>query len=110
MSELESSFNLDEIFIEVTKDLIDDSEQEVDIITFCEHPYYLNQPLHGVEKIILKIYYGLPLDNLNKTLKIRSFPYDSEGKSFTEVEYAKFLMSQNRTNLQDFEEVRKRIE
>jgi len=110
MAEEAIEFNLDFLFAEATKSLIDDSEQEVDIITFCEHQNYLDQPLHGVEKIILKIYYGLPLDSENKTLKIRSFPYDKEGKSFTEVEYARFLMEQNRTNLQDFEEVRKRIE
>ena len=111
MSENESfSFNFDELFAEAAKSLIDNSEQEIDIITFCEHEYYLDQPLHCVEKFILKIYYGLPLDNENKVLNIRSFPYDSKGKSFTETEYARFLIEQNRTNLNSFDEVIKRIE
>ena len=108
MSEI--SLNLDELFAEATKCLIDDAEQEIDIITFCEHPYYLDQPLHTVEKFILKVYYGLPLDNNEKTLKIRSFPYDEEGMSFSEMEYASFLMGQGRTNLVSADDVKKRIE
>lgn len=84
---------------EAASRIIDQVETEVDIITFCEHPYYLDQPLHGVEKFILKIFYGLALDNIEKTLTIRSFPYDAVGKKFTEVEYAQFLISQGRTNL-----------
>ena len=35
----------------------------VDVITFCEHPYYLNQPLTPWQKIILKIFYGNSVGN-----------------------------------------------
>lgn len=34
-----------------------------DIITFVEGPYGLNQPLYPVQRVILKTYYGLPLDD-----------------------------------------------
>lgn len=102
MAQLETidiDFSFESLFAEATKGLIDDSEKEVDIITFCEHPFYLDQPLHSVEKFVLKVYYGLPLDNIEKTIKIRSFPFDKEGKKFTEVGYLDFLREQDRTNV-----------
>jgi len=89
------------ILDEATSRVINDVEEEVDIITFCEHPLYLDQPLHGVERFILKIFYGLPLDDTNKNLNIRSYPYNRKGKKLTEFEYAQFLISQGRTNLLD---------
>jgi hypothetical protein len=106
----ETNLNFDELFAEATKSLIDDTEQEVDIVTFCENPYYLDQPLHGVEKFILKIYYGIPLDNTNKTIRVRFFPYDKEGVFFTEEEYLKFLTEQERCNVSNIHEVKKFIE
>jgi hypothetical protein len=96
---IEETFSFESLFSEATKDLIDDSEKEVDVVTFCEHPFYLDQPLHPVEKLILKVYYGLPLDNKTRSIKIRSFPFDHEGKFFTEEEYVTFLIQQQRTNL-----------
>lgn len=89
------------ILTDTTSDVINDVEEEVDIITFCEHPYYLDQPLHSVERFILKIYYGISLNNKDKNILIRSYPYDEAGKYLTEIEYAEFLIQQGRTNLLD---------
>jgi len=99
--EVSTDFSFESLFSEAAKNLIDDSEKEVDIVTFCEQPMYLDQPLHSAERFVLKVYYGLELDNKEKVLKIRSFPYDREGRMFTEVEYADFLKQQTRTNLKD---------
>lgn len=82
-------------------ELINENEQEVDVITFVESPHYLNQPLHGVEKFILKVFYGLPLDDTTPYIHIRYFPYDEKGKMMTEVEYALFLLEQKRINITD---------
>jgi len=81
--------------------LISENEKEVDVITFVESPYYLNQPLHGVEKFILKVFYGIPLDDTIPYIHIRFFPYDEEGKMMTEVEYALYLQEQKRINILD---------
>jgi hypothetical protein len=108
-TELEETFTFESIFLDATKDLIDDSEHEVDIITFCEHPFYLDQLLHPVEKLILKVHYGLALDDKKKTIKIRSYPFDSDGKLYTELEYVNFLIQQRRTNLTDTDP-RKKLE
>jgi hypothetical protein len=106
---IDSNFTFESLFAEATKGLIDDSEKEVDIVTFCEHPFYLDQPLHPVERIVLKSYYGIALDNNEKTIRVRSFPFDAEGKYFTEVEYVNFLIQQQRTNLENAD-IKKAIE
>jgi len=95
----EDFFSFESIVNETTNEILAEVEEEVDIITFCEHPFYLDQPLHGVQRFILKVYYGLTLDDEDPYLLIRSFPFDEEGKRFTEVEYTHFLIQQGRTNL-----------
>lgn len=99
MPEEVANFSFESILSETTSNIVDEVEQEVDIITFCEHPYYLDQPLHGAERFILKVYYGIPLDDEKKDIRLRSYPYDNEGKLVSEIEYAKFLIQQGRTNL-----------
>lgn len=107
----EQEFSFESLLYESTASVLSEVEEDiVDIITFCEHPYYLDQPLHSVERLILKSYYGLPLDDVNKTVLIRSFPFDEIGKFLTEVEYIQFLMQQGRTNLLDPYNVKQAIE
>ena len=98
------------ILEDTTSKITNSIESELDIITFCEHPFYLNQPLHGVEKFVLKVYYGLELDDTEKYLLIRSYPFDKQGKLFTEVEYANFLIQQGRTNLLSPNDIKKALE
>jgi hypothetical protein len=107
---IEPTFSFESLFSEAARNLVDDSEKEVDIITFCEHPFYLDQPLHAAEKFILKAYYGLPFEEVEKTILIRSYPFDKHGKYLTEKEYAEFLVQQQRTNLKDLSQLLKRIE
>jgi len=106
----EIEFTFESILDNMTNDIINEIEEEVDIVTFCEHPYYLDQPLHPVQKFILKIYYGLALDDKNKNVLYRPYPYDKEGKYLTEKEYADFLIQQGRTNLLDSENFKQAIE
>ena len=81
--------------------LINESEQEVDVITFAESPHYLNLPLHGVEKFILKVFYGLTLDDTVPYIQVRYFPHDEIGTKMTEVDYALYLKEQKRLNILD---------
>jgi len=81
--------------------LINESEQEVDVITFVESAHYLNVTLHGVEKFILKVFYGLELDDTTPYIQVRFFPHDDVGTVMTEVEYALFLKEQKRLNIID---------
>jgi hypothetical protein len=97
--EKEEISTFESILSEQTDGLMDEVEEEVDVIKFCEHPYYLDQPLHGAERFILRAYYGIPFDDKEKTICVRSYPIDPVGQMLTEVEYAKFLIQQERTNL-----------
>jgi intein/homing endonuclease len=93
--------SFDKILTQQIDALINESEQEVDVITFVESPHYLNVTLHGVEKFILKVFYGIRLDDTTPYIQVRFFPHDDVGTLMTEVEYALFLMEQKRINIMD---------
>lgn len=97
----EDIFGIEGILKDTIDSIVNEIEKEVDIITFCESPTYLNQKLHAVEKFILKIFYEVPLDDKTKDIHVRSFPHNEKGVLMTEVEYAKFLRMQERTNVLD---------
>ena len=100
----------EDVFNEFIDDIIDE-DKEVDIITFVESPYYLNiKTLQPPQKFILKVFYGLPLDDKIKCIRLRSFPHDDKGKLLTECEYAQFLRNQKRTNIDDFKNIHKSTE
>lgn len=90
-------------FEDVFNDFIDniiEEDEVVDILTFVQSPYYLNiKTLQPPQKFILKVFYNLKLDDKEKTIQLRSFPYDEQGKLVTEKEYAAFLINQKRTNI-----------
>jgi len=93
--------SLDDLFYEAAGVVVDEVEKEVDIITFCEHPFYLDQELHASERFILKTFYGIPLDDDDRTIQVRTFPFDEKGVWMTEIQYCKFLIQQKRTNITD---------
>jgi len=99
--------DLESAFADAMDGLIAKAEGEVDIITFAESPQYLNlakDPRSGrglipQQAFILKCYYGLPLDDTDHCIQVRHFPGDSEGDWMTELQYAKFLVQQQRCNI-----------
>lgn len=94
------SSDFEDIFNKFIDNIIDESEKVVDIITFSESPYYLKQPLHPVQRFILKSFYHIPFDDTNRDILVRSFPHDEKGRFFTEVEYCRFLTQQERSNVE----------
>ena len=60
--------SIDDIFDDEIGSIIQNIENEVDIITFCESPHFLNQELHPVERLVLKVFYGLNLDNTKRDI------------------------------------------
>lgn len=92
-------------------DNIVDDTKEVDILTFVESPYYLNiKSMRPAQRFILKVFYNIPFDNVQKTILIRSFPHDEKGHYFTEYEYAQYLINQERVNLKTPDGFEKAIE
>ena len=76
------------------------------IIDYIESSWGLGWNLFPVQKFILKCFYGLPLDAVNRTIKV----YDDKFNlidTLTEMEYLHHLSKENRTNLRSHDDVLK---
>jgi intein/homing endonuclease len=69
------------------------------IIDFIERFKLLPDGLFPVQKFILKLYYNIPLDDKEKTIKITDRFNVKVLYEFTEVEYLEFLHDQGRCNI-----------
>lgn len=79
------------------------------IIEFVERFHLLPHGLFPAQKFVLKLYYSLPLDNVEKTIVIRD-PFSNEiVNEFTEVEYLEYLFHEGRCNLKK-QDTKKRYE
>jgi len=73
----------------------------LNIIEFIEVFKLLPYGLFPVQRFILKLYYGIPLDDTNKIIKVTDH-YGSEVlHSFTEVEYLRYLYNDGRCNIKE---------
>ncbi len=63
--------NFEDIFNAHIDGIIDDREEMVDVVTFTESPYYLNMKPHPVQRFILKSFYHIPFDDVEKTIHVR---------------------------------------
>jgi hypothetical protein len=80
----------------------------VDIITFIEAPWGLGMRLFPVQKVILKTYYGLPLDDTTP-ITITDWRRTKETK-ITEADYLKMMFDEGRCNIREIEPGRERRE
>ncbi len=71
------------------------------IIEFIERFKLLPYGLFPVQRFIVKLYYNLPLDDTNKTIKITDRFNTKVLHELTEVEYLKYLYSQGRCNIKE---------
>jgi len=86
-----------------------DSEQTkvANIIEFVESDWGLGVRLYPVQRIILKAYYGVPLDDTTKNVPIPvgQMPWLKEDLAFmTEAEYLRYLHENGRCNLAEITE------
>jgi len=79
----------------------DGSPDFLTIIEFIERFHLLPYGLFPAQKFILKLYYGLPLDNVAKVIKIRDPFSDKIEYEFTEKEYLSYLYEQGRCNIKE---------
>jgi hypothetical protein len=99
--------NLSDIVSQVSKENQQDTPP-VDIIQFAEAPWGLNMNkttgntiLRPVQKMILKCFYNIPLDEKEKTIIVRDFLNENELYRMTEKEYLGYLWNEGRTNLRE---------
>jgi hypothetical protein len=81
----------------------------VDIITFIEAPWGLNMRLFPIQKVILKTYYGLPLEDRIPELTFTDWRRTTERK-MTEADYLKLLHDEGRCNIRQVDPGKERRE
>ena len=72
----------------------------VDIIQFIESPWGIKMPLYPVQRVILKMFYGIELDSVTKFDVYSSWRLDKVYQ-FTETEYVQYLYDQGRSNVKE---------
>ena len=90
-------------FLDSKKRTSGDSEGEnssfIGIIEFIERFKLLPYGLYPVQKFIVKLYYGEPLDTINRTIKVSDRLNTKTLYNFTEAEYLKYLFDNGRCNI-----------
>ena len=84
------------------------TKDTVDIITFVEAKWGLNTELFPVQRFILKVFYGLELDDENKTILLPDETNVRVIGEYTEKEFMQYLIDTGRTNLLSYEPGRAR--
>lgn len=74
----------------------------VDILSFAQAQWGLNIKLFPVQRFILKTFYGLPLDNNEKSIVVPDEMNMREIGRFTEQGFMDFLIETGRTNLKEY--------
>jgi phage terminase large subunit-like protein len=89
---------------EIAKEFISGSVTEiVDIVTFVEAQWGLNIKLLPVQKFILKCYYGIPLNTIEKTIKVPDIINERILYELTESDFLKWLYAEGRCNVESIE-------
>ncbi len=87
------------LIAEIAKEFISgNTEDVVDVVTFCEAPWGLNIKLLPVQKFILKAYYGLPLNRTERNIEVPDVTNEHTLYRFSEVQLLKWLYEEGRCN------------
>ncbi len=78
------------------------SGSTVDVISFVEAKWGLNMTLFPAQKFILKTFYGMELDDREKSVPVFDELKSREIGHFTEQEFMQFLIDTGRTNLREY--------
>lgn len=90
----------DNLFREVINTFFEADGEIATIIEFAEAKWGLGITLEPIQKFMLKAFYGLPLDNIEKTINIPDkFNAKIIEGPYTEVEFAKWSYDTGRCNI-----------
>ena len=90
----------DSVFADIAKEfVVGDANAVANVVDFIEKPWGLGINLYPGQKLILKTYYGLPLDNTKSDIEIRNEINDRVLFTCTESEFMDWMISEGKTNL-----------
>ena len=79
------------------------------VLDYIESDWGLGMKLYPAQKFLVKLYYYLPLDDVNKTIEIRDMFATKVLYTFTEVEYLKYLYDEGRCNIGEQDHERREL-
>lgn len=80
----------------------------LNIIDFIDRFKLLPYGLFPAQRFVVKLYYNVPLDGVNKTIEVRDRFGEKVVHRFTEVEYLEYLYNQGRCNIRVQDSVERR--
>lgn len=78
------------------------SKTVVDPVTFAEASWGLNFKFLPVQKFIIKVFYGMVLNNSNKYIPVPDIWNEKILYHFTEVEFMNWLIDEGRCNIREY--------
>lgn len=93
-----------DLFAELAQKYIENvsSDSIIDIITFATAPWGLNVNLYPSQKFILKTFYGMELDGIQRDIIVNDDVNEKELYKFSEKEFMQYLIDEGRTNLKEY--------
>lgn len=89
---------------QIAKEFVTGANAEVsDIVTFVEAPWGLGVKLKPVQKYLCKCYYGLPLEDKEKCIRVPDMFNERTLFHFTEKEFQHWLYEEGRCNTKETE-------
>jgi len=93
----------------------DDKSGIFDILDYIEQPWGLNRnessgtPLWPAQRFLVKLYYNIPLDDKQRIIEVRDMFGSQVRYRFTEVEYLRYLYSEQRCNISEQDRERREL-
>lgn len=95
---MQHPFRLSDI---ISKEFVGGPKEAADVIVFSEADWGAKRSLFPVQKFVLKMFYGIPLDRVNKHIKVTDKFRKEVLYDLTEWEYLQYLYRQGRCNVND---------
>jgi hypothetical protein len=80
---------------------VDGDVEFLSVIDFIDRFKLFPHGLYPVQRFIVKMYYNVPLDDVEKTIQVKNMFGDKVLHEFTEVEYLKYLYDSGRCNIRE---------
>lgn len=80
-----------------------------DILTYIESAWGLQMKPYPVQRVIIKLYYHLPLDDKEKSIEVMDMFQTKVLYRLTEKEYVQYLYDEGRCNIREQDHIRRQL-
>ena len=94
----------DSIFGDLVQHHITDNSNLLDALDFVESPQGLDIKLYPVQRVLLKLIFGVPMDKDEREVPVYDIFCENLLYTFKETEYIKYVYEQGRINISSWEE------